>query len=136
MYGNVRQTFAAKDTGIVNVDIVHAFGSVGNVKSVSSGQTDFENPSQKPVRESMVASMKENLATSPIDSKISGIDNISTFTGTPMYSESEGEGFEGEDRSPSSESLHRIHTESYLDNFVPTQSVDAKQIPRVPYKSA
>ena len=51
-----------------------------------------------------------------------------------MYSESEGEESRGEVRSPSSESVHRIHTESCLENFVPTQLVDAKQIPRAPYR--
>ena len=116
---NVRETFAVKATGIVNVDTVHAVGSVDNVKSVTCLQTFFENLSQTPARDSVVATMKKNLATSPTDSEISGIDNISTFNGTPMYSESEGEGFEGEDRSPSSESSHRIHTETCLDNFVP-----------------
>ena len=107
-----------------------------NVNSVTPVQTGFENPSQTSVRISVVASMK-NLATfPPQNSEISGIDNTSTFTGTPTYSESEGEGSEDEDRYPSSESSHRIHTESCLDNFVPMQLVDAKQIPRAPYKGA
>ena len=80
--------------------------------------------------------MRKNLATSPTDSEISGIENISTFTGTSTYSESEGEGSKGEERSPSSGLSHRIHTESCLDNFVPTQLVNAKYIPRVLYKVA
>ena len=45
--------------------------------------------------------MKKDLATYPTDSEISGIDNISTFTGTPKYSELEREGSKGKDRYPS-----------------------------------
>ena len=69
----------------------------------------------------------------PTDSEISGIDNIFTFTGTPLHSELEEEGSQGKDRSPSSESLHGVQTESCLDNFVPTQSVEAEKIPRTHY---
>ena len=115
-----------KDTVNDNVDPVHAVDSVDNVYSVTPVQTGFENPSQTPLRDSVVGSMWEKLAISPTDSEISQIDNISTFTGTPTYSETEGEGSEGEERSPSSESSYRIHIESCLHNFVPTQLVDAK----------
>ena len=70
---NLRETFAVKDKGIVNVDTVHADGSVDNDNSVTSVQTDFENSSQTPVRDSVVASMKENLATSPQTQKYQGL---------------------------------------------------------------
>ena len=64
---NVRETFAVKDTGIVDVDVVPAVDSFDNVYSVTPVQTDFENPSKTLLRDSVVASMKKNLAISPID---------------------------------------------------------------------
>ena len=128
VWQNVKEKITVKDTENVNVETVHAVISVANVDSVTPVKTECGHPSQTPVRDSVLASMMKDLTTSPTDLEISGIHNISTFTGTPMYSELEGEGCKGEDSSPSSESAHRVQTESSLDNFVPTQSIDAENI--------
>ena len=69
---NVRETFVVKDTGIVNVETIHAVISVANgdsvipvQTSVTPLQTEFGNPSQTPVRDSVSACMMKDLATSP-----------------------------------------------------------------------